>query len=119
MMKLTKLCLVFTLLFIFVNIAYAQDVDLTDFPVQLADRLSITTAQAELLTGMIFLAFFLFPAMLTMKGYKGSTPGIVAVFVGVGTIAFCVAMTWYPVWLLVIMVLLIALFFARQIVSVF
>jgi len=117
-MKLSKLCLALLILFTFISIVYAQ-VDLTDFPTQLADQLSITVAQAELLTGMLFLVWFLFPGMLVTKGIRGSAPSIVAVFIGVGTIAFCVAMTWYPVWLLIIMVLIIALFFAKQIVSVF
>ena len=116
-MKLSKLCLALLLFFIFVNIAYAQDVDLTDFPTQLADRLSITVNQAELLTGLLFLSFFLFPTLLLMRGKGNTASGIAAVFVGAGTLGFCVLMGWYPVWLLIIMVLIIALFFAKQIVE--
>jgi len=117
-MKKTKLPLFLLVLFssaLIIPTVYADEgnFDLTAVPQALADRLNISLFSSELLVSLIFCVMFLFPALLLTRNI------LAHVIVGVAVLSFCVALTWFPVWIFVIVCLMIALFFSDKITGIF
>jgi len=90
--------------------AYGQDneVDLSNFPNQLASKLNIPLFAAKLLATSIVLAIFLFPVVLLTKN------PIAHMFIGLVVMGFCIAMDWLPVWFLLVVCMVIALMFSGK-----
>ena len=118
-MKRLILILFLILLIMPVSMAHAVDedevVNLGDFPQKLADALGISLFVGQLLASLIFMALFLFPAML-IAGYFGGAGAVLytVIFVGLGSSGVCVGLGWLPVWLYLVTCLLIALMFASK-----
>ena len=90
-------------------------VQMADFPQRLADMLTIPLFAGQLLASLIVICLTLFPVLVFTRGQNP----IAAVIVGVGTLSVCIALTWLPVWLFVITLLLIALLFSKKITETF
>lgn len=111
--------LLFTLVFlVLVSNVYADDgVNLTDLPQQLATQLGIPLFAAQLLTTAIILSLPLLPALRFTRGKTNQF--FVMILLGFVTLGFCVAMTWLPVWMFVIISLVVALLFSDRLTSRF
>lgn len=106
----TKICLFFGILLglMLIPCVYAQDdeaVNLSDFPKQLAEKLTIPLFAGQILATGIVIALFCFVPILA-KNLLGT---ILFGFVGMG---LCVALAWLPYWFLFVLGLLVALLFA-------
>ena len=88
--------------------ADADDVNVLDFPKQLSERLTIPLFAAQILASLIIMSFFLLPTLLLTRGQSVFAPLVI----GIGSVGFCVAIGWFPVWLFVLICMLIALMYA-------
>jgi hypothetical protein len=91
----------------------SQTIDLNGFPQALANALSIPLFVGQILASLLIMSLFTLP-FLFMAGAKHP---MVPLMVGISSLAFTVALGWMPVWVFVIMILMIALMFGRQIVG--
>jgi len=97
------------LLLIFVIPVYAsEDVNLSDLPQQLSEKLTIPLFAAQLLTTAIFLTLFLFPAFILTKNI------LAHIMIGFIIMGFCIAMEWLPYWFLIIIAMIVALMFSGK-----
>jgi len=96
-----------------IPLAYAADpVDISEAPQALADALNIPLFAGQLMIGLLFTCFFLFPTLLLTRR-SGQTNAMV--IVGLGCIGVCVAIGWWPVWLFAVTCLIIALLMAGKV----
>lgn len=101
-----------SLLFLLNLVAFTHaegEVNLSEFPAQLAEKLTIDLFPAQLLTCAIFLALLEGPVLLVSR--KNIIPPI---FVGVLALGFCIGMGWLNYWFLLVLVMLVALMFAGK-----
>jgi len=116
------LFLLFTLAFlVLIPNVYAADedvVNLSEFPQELAIALTIPLFAAQLLASSIVLALFILPTTFACSKFERDVV-IPTLFVGVLSVSFCIALTWLPVWIFVILTFLIALMFSDKITGVF
>lgn len=123
-MKNTRLTLflLFTLAFLFlVPTVYADEedaVNLAEFPERLSAMLLIPLFSAQLLASTIVLALFILPTTFACSKYDRDVV-IPTLFVGILSISFCIALTWLPVWIFVLLIFLVALMFGDRITGVF
>lgn len=110
-----KLIFIILILFCLIPSVYAQDeVNLQNFPSRLSVMLTIDMFSARILASMIMLSIFLLPTLFIASAWKRD-PLIPALIVGLGSLGLCVALAWFPVWIMVILCLLIAIFGAEKI----
>lgn len=95
-----------------VSSVYAADgdINLANVPQAIADRLGISLFAGQILSG--FLLMF-FPLILVATLTRGKNT-MLLVIVGVSTMTLGVALTWLPIWTLLITALLVALMFASS-----
>lgn len=94
---------------------YADDtVNFPDFPQQLSEATAIPLFASQVLCSVIFLMMFLLP-LNALKMRHGGVGLIPNMMVGLGVLGFCVAIGWFPVWLLLIIVLIIATMWSSKI----
>jgi len=92
-----------------------ENVNLSDFPAQLAEKLNIGLFPAQILASAIILGIFLFPTLLLTKGRNLAA----ALFVGLTALGFCTAIGWLPVFILLLLVLLTALLSGKKLMEIF
>lgn len=115
--KVFLLFLLIVLFFCFVSYASATEdedvVDLPSFPEKLAEKLNISLFTAKLLASLILMCIPLFPSML-IAGYFGGKDAVAysCLIVGLSMMGFCVALTWMPVWIFLIICVLVGIMFA-------
>ena len=90
-------------------------IDLTQFPQALATQLGIGLFPAQILASLILLMLPLLPTLLITKGKNG----VAALFVGMASLSLCVGLGWFPVWIMIVICLMIAFLFGKQIIGVF
>jgi len=122
-MNKTSLFLLFTLAFlVLIPNVYAdeedQTVNLAEFPERLAEMLTIPLFASQLLASSIVLSLFVLPTTFACSKFEKDVV-IPTLFVGILSISFCIALTWLPVWIFVILIFLIALMFGDKITGVF
>ncbi len=100
----------FFLYLMFVTIAYAQDVDILNFPQALANQTNLPLFACQLICSSIVLFMFLLPLNAVIK--KDRT--IVNLLVGLPILGVCIAIGWFPVWILLILCLLVAIMYGRK-----
>ena len=95
-------------------------VNLFDFPQKLADALVIPLFAAKILASLIIMSLFLFPAMF-IAGYFSGAGAIFfsSIIVGMSSLAFCVALGWFPIWVYIVICLFLAFMYSQKIVSIF
>jgi hypothetical protein len=91
------------------------DIELTQIPIFLAERLGISVFAAGLLASgvMILLPVIIISILTRGKGFIMQLVMII-IFMGLG-----IALTWLPVWFLIVFAFLIAGLFANQIRDIF
>jgi len=112
MVNKTKICLFFGILLVLmlVSCVYANDgeeeeeeaVNLLDFPQKLADQLNMPLFAGQILASSIVTALFTFVPILAKNVMGTVTMGILA-------LSFCIALTWIPPFLLVMLVLMVVI----------
>lgn len=94
--------------FTLTSVVYAEDsVDLTDFPQQLATQLNMSLLAGQILATAIVVALCIFVPVLAQNLLGTSIMAIIA-------LTFCIALTWIPYWMLIMVAILIALMVARS-----
>jgi len=90
-----------------------ETVNLGDVPQKLADALNVSLFVGQLLASLIFMSIFLFPSML-IAGYFGGAGAVLyaILFVGLGSSAVCVALSWLPIWIFIIVCMFVSLMLA-------
>lgn len=88
------------------------DVDLTQFPIQLAEALGITTFAGEMLASCIVIALFVFPTLFLTK--KFSLSPIASLTMAFLSMGFCVAIGWLNIFFILMISVITALMFAGR-----
>ena len=84
------------------------DLNLTSFPLILADKLSITDFAGGMLASMILTLAFILPTAIWSKTL------IPPLFVGMLCLGACIAFGWLDYWFLLLIAMLIALMFGSK-----
>ena len=100
-----------SLFFLFVSPVYA-DVDLTQIPNQLAQRLNISVFAAQLLVSTLFLFGILLP--LAYLARKRNVGPLLVLIVALPLIGFLIAIQWLPYWILLVFILTLAALFGAR-----
>lgn len=95
-----------------VHAAQGEGVNILDFPQKLSDALNIPLFAAEILISVILLFAFLLPCGLC----ENPLPALI---VGIGIMAFLIAIEWFPTWLLLVECLMIAFLYMAKIMDLF
>jgi len=95
--------------------ADSGDVDLLQLHVELGNRLGVGTFAGGLIASVILLMMTVFPTALINRSRKGGGGPMAELFIGMATLGLCVATTWFPIWIFVLLVFLIALMFSDKI----
>lgn len=98
------------LLFLIINPVKGDDVNLLDFPEKFGERLGISTFAAGLILSAILLMAVLLPLNLLVR-----SSGWLNIAIGFSLMGGLVAMTWLPVWVMLMIVLLVAGLYAHKI----
>lgn len=99
-----------------VPLAFAQEINLLDLPEQVAEYFGIDEFSAGLLVSSVGLLFGVMLVGFIVRS-KGTMYSIL--IVGISLMSFFVALGWYPVWMLTIVVLLLALLISGKLKGVF
>jgi uncharacterized Tic20 family protein len=83
-----------------------DEVYLLDLPQKFADAFNIGLFPAQIFTTGIIMMIFMLPIAIWSKSL------VPPIFVGFVVMGLCVALSWLPVWFLVVTAMLVALMFA-------
>ena len=97
-----------------IDVVYAADIDLTDFDDLLGDALGIPAFGGGLLATMLLLFIVLGCLGAAMKRAPSSMMTMTMI---IAVCSFAIMCSWFPVWTLVIIVLLIAFMFGKTILG--
>jgi len=97
-----------------VNTVYAADIDLTDFDDKLGDALGIPAFGGGLLATMILLFIVLGCLGIAQKRAPSSMVTLTMIIM---VSSFAIMCGWFPVWTLIVLVLLIAVLWGQKIVG--
>lgn len=104
-------------------LSHVLTVDFSAIPSQLETLLNIDSFSAGILASSLLLMLTLFPTVLLFnsvaKNSGGNAVTIGSLLVGLPVIGVCVALGWLPIWLFVLIVLLVAVLYARTMPSLF
>ena len=104
------LSLTFLSLILFISSVYAIEdddvVDISKLPNKLAEALNAPLFAGQILASTIVFSLVCFPVFLITKEEKAHISAILL------TLAFTIAIGWFPIWLFLILCMLIALMFA-------
>lgn len=83
----------------------AEDtVNLQNFPQQLATALGIPLLAGQILAGLIMMSLFVIPILFLTKGRNV----LLALVVAYGSLGFATALTWFPAWMFILLLILTA-----------
>ena len=82
---------------------------LTDIPQEVAAACNVSLVTAQLLVSSIFMSFMLIPTALFTKG-----DSTMISLLGLGTMAFEVAVNWLNPWFIIVGVLIVAAMWKRK-----
>ena len=118
-MRKRWLILILPLFLMLIRPVYAEeDVDLLALPVQLGERLGVGTFAGGLIASSILLMMGILPIALINRSRKGGGGPMAELFVGLTILGVCVAITWFPVWVFVLLCFLTALMFSDKITGI-
>lgn len=84
----------------------------TDIPTLLGYTLGSSVFVGGLVASLILMAAVMVPIMYLSRGLKGDGAKYVLIIFGLGSMGLCVAMTWFPVWLMALTVLVVGALWA-------
>jgi len=85
-----------------------DEVYLMDLPQKFADAFNIGLFPAQIFTTAIIMMTFMLPIAIWSKTV------VPPIFVGFVVMGLCIALSWLPVWFLVVLAMLVALMFAGK-----
>lgn len=98
---------------------YAEDdVNLLALHEQLGERLGVGTFAGGLIASSILLMMGILPVALINRSRKGGGGPMAELFIGLTILGVCVAITWFPLWIFVLLCFIIAVLFGKQITGV-
>ena len=119
-MKKRFLALISLFFLIMISPVYAEtDVDLLTLHEQLGTRLGVGAFAGGLIASVILLMMTILPVAMINRSRKGGGTPMAELIVGMGVLGVCVAITWFPVWIFIVICLLAALMFSDKITGVF
>jgi len=97
-----------------INCAYAVDVDISEFDDRIGEALGIGA-----FGGGLLITFIVLFAVLGMLGIvmKRAPSTMMVLLLGICVLSFGIAVTWFPVWILAIICLLVALLFGQSVLK--
>lgn len=95
---------------------YAIDVDITEFDDRLGEALGVGAFGGGLILSVFFMFLFFALMGLVMRRQPSS---LMTIFMGIAVASMCIAFGWFPVWSLIIIILLISFLFGNKIVGGF
>ena len=114
MKKILIFFLVSFFLVLNINPVFAPDVDLTEFDDRLGNALGIGAFGGGLI--LSFFVVLLFIGFIAVAA-KRQPSTVMVLFIGIVGLSMCIAFTWFPVMLLVLMVLLVSFLFGGAILK--
>jgi hypothetical protein len=97
---------------LFARAVYASDeVNLGDFPQKIADSLTLTLFQGQILASLLMLSLFLFPTLFICAKFDRAVL-FPSIGITIMSLTLTIALGWTPYWILLIIVMLIALMLA-------
>jgi len=98
---------------------YAQDeVNLLALHEALGERLGVGTFAGGLIASAILLMMTILPVALINRSRKGGGGPVAEIFIGMVILGVCVAITWFPIWIFILLCFLTALMFSDKITGV-
>lgn len=95
---------------------YAEtEVNLLALHEALGERLGVGTFAGGLIASAILLMMGILPVALINRSRKGGGGPIAELFLGMVILGVCVAITWFPLWIFVLLCFLVALLFSDKI----
>ena len=88
--------------------AEGESVNFMDFPQKLSDAIGIPVLASQLLICTVFLFAFLLPCAIWGK------TSLPAIIIGFSLMGFLIAVTWLPYWFLLLISLIVALIYAKE-----
>ena len=98
--------------------AEQEDVNLLTLHQQIGERLGVGTFAGGLIASAILLMMTILPLAMINRSRKGGGSPIAELFMGIVILGVCVAITWFPVWIFVLLCFLTALMFSDKITGV-
>jgi len=109
------LTLIIPLFLMLIMPVYAEDeVNLLTLHEKLGERLGVGTFAGGLIASSILLMMGILPVALINRSRKGGGGPIAEIFIGMVILGICVAITWFPIWIFVLLIFLIALMFSDK-----
>lgn len=105
--SLLFLCLISSIPLVYA--AEGDNVNLMEFPQYLSDAIGIPVLASQLLISTVFLFAFLLPCAIWGK------TSLPAIIVGFALMGFLIAVSWFPYWFLLLIALIVALIYAKEI----
>ncbi len=95
---------------------YAQedDINLLTLHEALGERLGVGTFAGGLIASSILLMMGILPTALINRSRKGGGGPIAELFIGFVIIGVCVAITWLPFWIILLLCMIVALMFSGK-----
>jgi len=98
---------------------YAEsEVNLLTLHEALGEKLGVGTFAGGLIASAILLMMFIMPVALINRSRKGGGGPMAELFIGLTILGVCVAITWFPVWIFVLLCFLVAVMFSDKITGV-
>jgi len=98
---------------------YAEtEVNLLTLHEALGERLGVGTFAGGLIASAILLMMFIMPVALINRSRKGGGGPMAELFIGLTILGVCVAITWFPIWIFVLLCFLVAVLFSDKITGV-
>ena len=99
---------------------YAEsEINLLTLHEALGERLGVGTFAGGLIASSILLMMGILPVALINRRRNGGGGPIAEIFVGMVLLGVCVAITWFPIWIFVLLCFLIALMFSDELKGTF
>lgn len=96
----------------------ATDVNLLTLHEALGEQLGVGTFAGGLIASAILLMMTVLPVALINRSRRGGGGPIAEIFIGMTILGVCVAITWFPVWVFVLLAFIIALLFSDKITGI-
>jgi len=94
---------------------YAEtEVNLLTLHEALGERLGVGTFAGGLIASAILLMMTILPVALINRSRKGGGGPMAELFIGLTILGVCVAITWFPVWIFVLLCFLTAIMFSDK-----
>ena len=114
-MKARILALIPLFFLMFIMPVYAEtEINLLTLHEALGERLGVGTFAGGLIASVIFLMMTVFPVAMINRSRKGGGGFMAELIVGMAVLGVCVAVTWFPVWIFVLLAFMIALLFSGK-----